>query len=77
MSIYDNISITSSDDDINLSELKKRNMNTEDKNYCVVCNEHYVNNSTGECYQFKICGGWAHESCGQKGVINFFCQKCF
>lgn len=42
MSIYDNISITSSDDDINLSELKKRNMNTEDKNYYVVCNEHYV-----------------------------------
>lgn len=77
MPVHDDTSVTSSDDDINLSELKKKNISAEkNENYCVVCKKHYAN-SKEEWYQCKICGGWAHESCGHKGVINFFCQKCF
>lgn len=77
MSLHDT-SLSSSDDDINLSELKKNNSTNskEDKNRCVVCNEHYAKSKV-EWYQCKICVGWAHESCGHKGIIIFFCQNCF
>ena len=69
--------LRSTDDDINLSEFQKRNKcSQEDKNYCIMCNGHYAK-SKEEWYKCKICGGWTHESCGHKGVINFFCQKCF
>lgn len=68
---------SSSDDDINLIELKKKNVNSEKvKNYCIVCNEDY-NFSKEVWYMCKVCEGWANESCGHKGVINFYCQKCY
>ncbi|CAH2106611.1 unnamed protein product [Euphydryas editha] len=75
---HDDTSLTSSDDDINLSELKKRNtsISQDDKSYCVVCSRHYAKGKE-EWYQCKICGGWTHESCGHKGGINVFCQQCF
>lgn len=83
ISLHDDSSVTSSDDEINLLELRKQKTNShkedrfpEDKNYCIVCNGHY-SKSKVEWYQCKICDNWAHESCGIKGAKNLFCHKCF
>lgn len=83
ISLHDDSSLASSDDEINLLALKKQKIDshkedrfTEDKKYCIVCNGHY-SKSKVKCYQWKICNDWAHESCGIKGVKNFFCQKCY
>lgn len=46
------------------------------KELCVVCQKEY-DKSIEDWYQCKLCSKWAHESCGQKGHLNFFCNLCF
>lgn len=48
----------------------------ENSGNCIVCNKNYEE-SNEDWFQCKVCSGWAHESCGIKGLLNFFCKKCF
>lgn len=48
----------------------------ENSGNCIVCNKNYEG-SNEDWFQCKVCSGWAHESCGIKGLLNFFCKKCF
>lgn len=72
-----------SSDSIVLAEVKKKQDRSIKKSYinknsddCVVCSKTYEN-SDEDWFQCKICCGWAHESCGVKGKLNFFCKSCF
>lgn len=47
-----------------------------DNEVCHVCSGRY-NVSFEEWIQCKVCRKWSHESCGEKGSLNFFCRKCF
>lgn len=48
---------------------------TGSEDLCKVCKKIY-SESTEDWYQCKICAKWAHETCGIKGVFNFFCSLC-
>lgn len=70
-------------DDISENEevtprLRNRSI-TKDKtgvdDQCNVCKKKY-SESTEDWFQCKICTKWAHETCGVKGVFNFFCSLC-
>lgn len=52
-----------------------RNDKTGNDNQCNVCKKKY-SESTEDWYQCKICTKWAHETCGIKGIFNFFCSLC-
>lgn len=44
-------------------------------NECCVCKEKFET-SKEDWFQCKLCEKWANESCGIKGVFNFFCSMC-
>lgn len=78
ISLHDESSIATSEEEI-LLQIKKRqkdNSSRKIKDICKVCNGSYAI-SKEEWYKCKICDGWAHESCGVKGKLNYFCQRCF
>lgn len=53
---------------------QSKNRSGNDEN-CNVCNKKY-SDSTEDWYKCKICVNWVHESCGVKGLFNFFCSLC-
>jgi hypothetical protein len=61
----------------NQASKKNENLSSSKENcMCPVCNKRYAN-SKEDWLMCKICEIWAHDSCGVKGTINFFCKKCF
>ncbi|KYN50439.1 hypothetical protein ALC57_00076 [Trachymyrmex cornetzi] len=51
------------------------NTKSSDNNCCVCSIDYSI--SSEDWYQCKLCSGWAHTSCGNKGNFHFFCNKCF
>jgi len=59
------------------TEITKGKIEKEkNNNNCIVCNKRYTK-SKQDWLQCKLCSGWAHETCGIKGALHFFCQNCF
>lgn len=54
---------------------KRKRQSTKNDNDCCVCKQKY-NSSEEDWYLCKVCQKWANESCGVKGVFNFYCNLC-
>lgn len=64
-----------SDSSVGLRKRRKHSTQYSKDNTCCVCKQSF-DTSKEDWFKCKICGKWANESCGIKGVFNFFCSLC-